>query len=70
MSRTQAKKLVSLEDFKSSMDGIFSTSVGQGTLDESPMAYKDAKMIEEAIEPTAKILFKLKPIYNVKAGGE
>lgn len=68
MSRAQAKKLVSLEDFKTSMNGIFSTSVGQGTLDESPMAYKDAKMIEDAIEPTANILDKIKPVMNLKDG--
>jgi tRNA-splicing ligase RtcB len=70
MSRSQAKENVNLDEFKKSMEGIFTTSVGKDTLDESPMVYKDASMIEDAIEPTAKILFKLKPIYNVKAGGE
>jgi RNA-splicing ligase RtcB len=69
-SRSQAKQQISMEDFKESMKGIFTTSVGTDTLDESPMAYKDASMIEEAIKPTADILFKIMPIYNVKAGGE
>jgi hypothetical protein len=27
-------------------------------------------MIEAAIAPTATILFRVKPFYNVKAGGE
>jgi hypothetical protein len=57
---------VDLEEFKKSMEGIYSSSVGRGTLDESPMAYKDSSMIERAIEPTAKILFKVKPILNLK----
>jgi tRNA-splicing ligase RtcB (3'-phosphate/5'-hydroxy nucleic acid ligase) len=70
LSRSQAKEKVSMEDYKKSMEGIFTTSCNIDTLDESPMAYKDAEMIEKAIEPTAKVLFKLKPIYNVKAGGE
>jgi RNA-splicing ligase RtcB len=70
LSRSQAKGTLSVDDFKKSMEGIFTTSCGVDTIDESPMAYKDAKLIEEAITPTAKILFKLKPIYNVKAGGE
>jgi tRNA-splicing ligase RtcB len=70
LSRSQAKDRLSVDDFKKSMEGIFTTSCGVDTLDESPMVYKDAALIEEAIEPTAKILFKLKPIYNVKAGGE
>lgn len=68
MSRSQAKKSISLDDFKSSMVGIFSTSVGQGTLDESPMAYKDAKLIENAIDPTANIIDRIKPIMNLKDG--
>jgi tRNA-splicing ligase RtcB len=70
LSRSQAKEKIDMADYKKSMEGIFTTSCNIDTLDESPMAYKDASVIEEAIEPTAKILFKLKPIYNVKAGGE
>ncbi|RPJ75058.1 MAG: RNA-splicing ligase RtcB, partial [Alphaproteobacteria bacterium] len=65
-SRSAAKKQISFEDFKKSMEGIYSSSVVVGTLDESPMAYKDASIIENAIEPTAKILFKVKPILNLK----
>ena len=70
MSRSRAKAEVSLEEYKKSMEGVFTTSVGRDTLDESPMAYKDAAMIEAAIAPTAKILHRVKPIYNVKSGGE
>jgi RNA-splicing ligase RtcB len=66
LSRSAAKREVKLEDFEKSMQGIFSTSIGLGTLDESPMAYKDSKMIEEAIEPTAEIIAKIKPILNMK----
>lgn len=40
MSRTKAKELVSLEEFEKSMDGIYTTSINQSTIDESPMAYK------------------------------
>jgi RNA-splicing ligase RtcB len=68
LSRSQAKAKILLEDYQKSMDGIFTTSVDTCTLDESPFAYKDASMIEEAIEPTAKIVFKVKPVYNIKAG--
>jgi hypothetical protein len=35
-------------------------------LDEAPDAYKDATMIELAIEPTAKIIDRLKPLLNIK----
>jgi RNA-splicing ligase RtcB len=66
LPRGIAKRTVDLEAFKDSMHGIFSTSVGQGTLDESPMAYKDSKMIEEAIGPTADIIDRILPIHNMK----
>ena len=65
-SRSRAKQELDLEKFQEDMNGIFSTSVGKGTIDESPDAYKDSKIIEEAIEPTAKILDKIIPIHNMK----
>lgn len=38
MSRAMAKELIDLDELKASMEGIYSTSVGTGTIDESPMA--------------------------------
>jgi tRNA-splicing ligase RtcB len=66
MSRGQAKKEINIDAFKKQMEGIFSTSVGQGTLDEAPDAYKPSQVIEEAIEPTARIIDRIKPILNMK----
>jgi len=70
MSRSKAKESVNLDAFRKSMEGIYSTSVCKGTLDESPFAYKDSEMIEKAIEPTATILDKIKPILNIKDKSE
>jgi RNA-splicing ligase RtcB len=70
MSRAKAKKEININTFKNQMSGIYSTSVSEGTLDEAPDAYKDAKIIEEAIEPTAKILFRIKPVMNMKDQGK
>jgi RNA-splicing ligase RtcB len=70
MSRAQAKKRLELEEFKSQMEGVFSTSVCPGTLDEAPGAYKDASVIEQAIEPTATIVNRIKPVHNMKDTGE
>jgi RNA-splicing ligase RtcB len=67
LSRGQAKKRIDLETFKEQMKDIYSTSVCAGTLDEAPDAYKDAKLIEKAIEPTATIIDRIKPILNMKA---
>lgn len=66
-SRTIAKKIVKLEDYKQSMDGIYSTCINENTLDESPFAYKDYQEIMQNIEPTVTIKARIKPIYNFKA---
>jgi len=66
MSRSKAKKTIDIELYKEQMKGIYSTSVCENTLDESPCAYKDSKMIEEAIEPTAIIIDRLKPLVSIK----
>ncbi len=70
MSRASAFRNLKMEDFKSAMIGIYSTSVKKETLDESPMAYKNIDDIIKSIEPTAKILKWIKPIYNYKASDE
>jgi RNA-splicing ligase RtcB len=67
LSRTQARKQLSMDEFGKRMDGIYSTSVHPETLDEAPMAYKDGSDIERLIEPTATITERLKPIYSFKA---
>lgn len=67
MSRSVAKQAVSLEEFKESMNGIWTTSVSESTLDESPMAYKPMSEIMENIKDTVDIESIIKPLYNFKA---
>lgn len=67
MSRAKAREAISMCDFKSVMEGIFTTSVNESTLDESPMAYKDAGEIIELVKDTVDIVDVIKPIYNFKA---
>mgnify|MGYP004564922507 FL=1 len=67
MSRTKAKELVSLEAFERSMDGIYTTSVNQSTIDEAPMVYKTLDEIVENIKDTVDVLTIIKPVYNFKA---
>lgn len=67
MSRSKAKEMVSLEEFRQSMDGIYTTSVNVSTLDESPMVYKPIDEIISNIKDTVDILKIIKPIYNFKA---
>ncbi len=66
MSRSQAKKTLSLEQFKKTMIGVFSTCISESTLDEAPMAYKDGSDIVKYIEPTIAITECMKPVWNYK----
>ena len=67
MSRSKAKENVSLEEYQESMKGIYTTSVSQSTIDESPMAYKPMNEILEYIKDTVEIVKIIKPVYNFKA---
>lgn len=69
MSRAKAKESVSLEEYEESMKGIYTTCVGMGTIDESPMAYKPMQEIMDNIQDTVEIVKVIKPVYNFKAGG-
>ena len=66
-SRTKAKEKFSLDEFKDTMKEVYSTSVNENTLDESPMAYKGIDNIINNIGYTAEIIKRLKPLYNFKA---
>ena len=67
MSRAAAKELIDLDEYKEAMKGIYSTSVGKGTIDESPMAYKDPKEILQLIADTVEVEYFIKPVINMKA---
>ena len=66
-SRSQAKELFSLDEFKTEMENIFTTSVSEETLDECPMAYKSINDIVDNIHPTVDVLQIIKPEYNFKS---
>ena len=66
MSRSAAKQKLTMEDFKKSMEGIYTTSVVESTIDEAPMAYKPSKEIIDLVQDTVDIECIIKPIYNFK----
>ncbi|HOD40294.1 MAG TPA: RtcB family protein [Candidatus Wallbacteria bacterium] len=67
MSRTAAKHALSMDEFKRSMKGIYTTTLNKSTLDEAPMAYKPMDEIIENIKDTVEIIRAIKPVYNFKA---
>lgn len=67
MSRSAAKGNVTLDAFIDSMKGIYTTSVCEATIDESPFAYKPADEIVDLVTATVDIADRVRPIYNYKA---
>lgn len=66
-SRTDAKYAFTVEEFKREMQGIYTTTATQGSLDECPMAYKAPSRILEFIGETVSDYEIIKPIYNFKS---
>ncbi len=67
MSRTKAKETLSMKEYKNAMEGIYTTSVNEATLDEAPMAYKSLEDIIDVIKESVDVIDIMKPIYNFKA---
>ena len=67
MSRRKAKETISLEEFRRTMEGIYTTTVNRSTLDECALAYKPMDEIINDIQDTVEIVDIIKPLYNFKA---
>lgn len=67
MSRKEAFRKLSMEEYQSEMQGIYTSCVVPDTLDESPMAYKSMDAIVDQIGPTVEIVEQIKPVFNFKA---
>ena len=67
MSRRQAKENINLEHYQSQMEGIYTSSVNQSTLDEAPDAYKPIDVILEDIQDCVDVIEVIKPIYSFKS---
>lgn len=70
MSRAQAKKKVDLDEYRASMEGIYTTSVNEKTLDEAPMVYKSLEDIIDVIQESVDVIEVMKPVYNFKSSDE
>ena len=67
MSRSKAFKELTMEEYKKTMEGVYTTSVNENTLDEAPMAYKSLDDIIDVIKESVDVIDVMKPIYNFKA---
>jgi RNA-splicing ligase RtcB len=67
LSRSKAYNTITLDQYKTSMEGVYSTCINNETLDECPLAYKNTQDIIQAIQPTAEIITHIKSVFNFKA---
>ena len=67
MSRKAARETIDIEEYKKAMEGVYTTSVSAGTIDEAPMAYKSLEDIIDVISDTVDVIEVFKPVYNFKA---
>lgn len=61
MSRQAAKRTLSLDDFRTAMDGIV-CRCRRDLLDESPMAYKDIATVMDAQRDLVEVVHELRPL--------
>ena len=66
-TRTEAKYAFTVEEFRREMEGIYTTTATEGSIDECPMAYKSPSRIFEFIGETVSDCEIIKPIYNFKS---
>ncbi|MCL1995022.1 MAG: RtcB family protein [Defluviitaleaceae bacterium] len=67
MNRSDVKHNFTVHQFKEAMEGIYSTTIKAGTLDEAPFVYKSMGEIVANIGETVDILKTVKPLYSFKA---
>lgn len=67
VSRNVAKKTLSMDEYKSRMDGVWTSCVSKDTLDEAPMVYKGLDYVLESVKETVDVVDICKPVYNFKA---
>ena len=65
--KEQTEEVVDLEEYKKTMQNIYTTSVTEETKDEAPFVYKPIEEILGYIVPTVEVTKIVKPVYNFKS---
>lgn len=66
MSRSEARKVLTVEDMSEAMGTVYSGSISQDTIDEAPQVYKDAETILNEIENLVEVEGIIAPYYSFK----
>lgn len=66
-SRIKAKNAFTVEEYRREIEGIFTTTAKEGSIDECPMAYKAPERILNFVSDTISDIEIIRPIYNFKS---
>ena len=55
LSRSRAREQLNMDEYRHSMEGVYTTSVSESTIDEAPMAYKDIRTVMAAQRELVRI---------------
>ena len=66
LSRREAREKLDPDDYRSSMQGVYTTTVSGLNIDEAPAVYRSLDEIAQAVEDTVEIQGILRPLYNYK----
>lgn len=69
LSRAKARDTLDMEEYRRAMEGIYTTSVNEFTLDEAPMVYKSLEEIADTVREAVDVTDVMKPVYNYKYHG-
>ncbi len=64
--RSEAAQFISFEEYRKSMEGIYSSGINRSHIDESPQAYKDSCEIIENVSDTVDVRDVISPVFNYK----
>lgn len=64
--RSEAAQFISFEEYRKSMEGIYSSGINKSHIDESPQAYKDSCEIIENVSDTVDVKDVISPVFNYK----
>lgn len=67
LKRGDVEKQHTVSEYRAFMKGIYSPTIGKGTLDEAPFAYRGLMEITEAVADTVTVEKVIRPVYNYKA---
>lgn len=70
LARGRASRELTMEQYLKETENLFSTTINESTLDESPMAYRSVSEVLPLIEETCEVVKMITPKISIKASGD